>query len=261
MYFGRIIPENATGNDPYYNLALEHAILDLHNINNFQSTIRFWRNSKTVILGRNQDINGEINIDYCSRNKINIARRMSGGGAVYQDLGNVNVSFFINKKLIPSNLTNIKTITGYFTEHVARSLRNSGLEPIDVKNTSNILYKDLKISGSAGYNKSKWILHHFTLLMDTNLTDLNKSLLARPGYTVKKGRESNYMKTTNLPQSFVLANWKKVFEQILHEELNINFKTENLDLKEHEYAKKLEVSFYKTKTWIIDKIRPDLNQI
>jgi lipoate-protein ligase A len=149
MHRGRIIPEKETGNDPFYNLALEQAILSLHGLLNYDCTIRFWRNEKSVVLGRNQDIESEIDIDYCKKHRISITRRVSGGGAVYQDLGNLNVSIFINKKLIPIKNPDIMQITAHFTRLIKNSLDIFGITNLTIENSSNILFNGLKISGSA----------------------------------------------------------------------------------------------------------------
>jgi lipoate-protein ligase A len=257
MYRGRIIPEKETGNDPFYNIALEQAILYLHNLLNYDCTIRFWRNEKSVVLGRNQDIESEINIEYCKKHGISITRRVSGGGTVYQDLGNLNVSIFINKKLIPLKNSNIKQITAHFTELIKNSLQISDIDNFSIENSSNILYNGLKISGSAGYIKDDWILHHFTILQNVDLINIDNSLLARPGYKVNKNRVSNYYKTTNLPKNFELGKWKDVLINQLRKEFNVSFGEDHISDEEQEYGLKLKETMYKTKKWIYYQKRND----
>jgi lipoate-protein ligase A len=257
MYRGRIIPEKETGNDPFYNIALEQAILSLHSLLDYDCTIRFWRNEKSVVLGRNQDIESEINIEYCKKHGILITRRVSGGGTVYQDLGNLNVSIFINKKLIPVKNPNIKQITAHFTELIKNSLYIFGINNLSVEKSSNILYNGLKISGSAGYNKNDWILHHFTILQNVDLINIDSSLLARPGYEVNKSRASNYYKTTNLPKSFELSKWKGVLITQLKKGFNISFEEDHISNEEYEHGFKLKETMYKTKKWIYNQKRID----
>ncbi|OLS20602.1 MAG: Lipoate-protein ligase A subunit 1 [Candidatus Heimdallarchaeota archaeon LC_3] len=251
MIQGRLILEESSGNNVNYNLALEQSIITLQNYNNFDSIIRFWRNQNSVILGRNQDFFSEINIDYCKNNNIEIARRISGGGTVYQDLGNLNVSLIFNKNMLPNKFSNIKDITGYFTDFIIKSLECYGLNNLERKGTSNILYNELKISGSSGYYKKNCFLHHLTLLIDVNLVNLEKSLLARPNYEVKKGRESNYYKTTNISDNFNVTNWKSILIMMLEKEYNIRFIKSDLTESEVKYAKNLEKNMYESKNWII----------
>ncbi|MFX0151215.1 MAG: biotin/lipoate A/B protein ligase family protein [Candidatus Hodarchaeota archaeon] len=84
----------------FYNLALELAILLDHSHSPYDLSIRFWRNPKSVVLGRNQSVEDEVDLEYCKKNEITLSRRISGGGTVYHDKGNLNLSFFLPKKTL-----------------------------------------------------------------------------------------------------------------------------------------------------------------
>ena len=77
--------------DPRFNLALEQYIFDQMPRN--RSYLMLWRNDRTIVVGKHQDTFAEINADYVRANQIQVVRRLSGGGAVYHDLGNVNFTF------------------------------------------------------------------------------------------------------------------------------------------------------------------------
>ncbi|HPH53585.1 MAG TPA: lipoate--protein ligase family protein, partial [Bacteroidales bacterium] len=79
-----------TNTDPHWNLAAEEYLLE-----NFrESVFRLWRNADSIIVGRNQNAYAEIDAEWVTANEIPVVRRLSGGGAVFHDLGNVNFSFF-----------------------------------------------------------------------------------------------------------------------------------------------------------------------
>ena len=82
-----IYKNNST--DPYFNLASEQYLLDTKDENIFM----LWRNSPAVIIGKNQNAYAELDVDYVEKNKIKVVRRLTGGGAVFHDTGNVNFTF------------------------------------------------------------------------------------------------------------------------------------------------------------------------
>ncbi|MHA2366536.1 MAG: lipoate--protein ligase family protein, partial [Candidatus Hodarchaeales archaeon] len=219
--------------DVFFNLALEHAILQLHHTLPYSMTLRIWNNSKSVIIGRNQYINNEINIEYCKKYDITIARRISGGGAVYHDLGNLNISFFLSKKIIPS-LSSVKEFTDLFTKIIIASLKAYGLNELEQEGFSNIFYKGKKISGSAGYTSKNWLLHHATLLVSANLTHLNNSLLASSCNPPPKSRGSRFFPTTNLPKSFDVILWREKLIDLLSKKFLIRFSPKTLTSPEQE---------------------------
>lgn len=240
--------------DLYYNLALEHALLLLHSKNDYTITVRFWRNPKSVIVGRNQLVEDEIDLGFCHNNNILIGRRISGGGTVYHDDGNLNISFYILKKKIP-NVSNMKEITEFFTDLLIESLRTDllNLKHLERMGSSNILYKGKKVSGSAGYLRNNWVLHHATLLLSANLENLENSLLAKLNNQGVK-RRSEYYPTTNLPHLKV-QTLKTAILKTLDNYFDTKFRSEQLTTNEITLAKKLSEEMYSQSSWIIDKKR------
>jgi lipoate-protein ligase A len=255
MVIGRILDQKHLLNDVYYNLAVDHAVLLEHATNSFAATIRLWKNPQAVIIGRNQDLEQEVNLEYCSRNNILIGRRITGGGAVYQDEGNLNISFTFPKGRLPKECKNLVQITEFFTDVLLESLEAANLTNLHREGHSNIYYEKKKISGSAGYLRNQWILHHATLLLSAQLEHLNNSLLARPGYGAKKGRESRYSSTTNLPTYFDIASWQTKLISIIANKLNTEFQEANLLMQEYFLAKKLSNKMYSQESWIINQKR------
>jgi len=204
--------------DLYYNLAIEHAVLYLYIQSDYIYTLRFWKNPKSVVIGRNQDLREEVNEKYCKENEILIGRRISGGGAVFEDNGVLNISFFVPRERIPKP-KNRGLISVFFTELLLKSLESIGINNLERDEESNILYKGQKVSGSAGYYRSKWVLHHATLLISANLEHLNHSLKARSRIPSKKG-QSRYLPTTNIP-AFDVGKWQELVKTNVEEHFNI----------------------------------------
>ena len=140
---------------PAYNLAFEEYICGLK-IDAFM----LWRNSPSVIIGRFQDVDSEVFTDFARDNGIQIIRRNSGGGAVYHDLGNVNYSFVLEDDR--------RLTLGHFSRIIIETLSGMGVKGLDFRH-NDILAGGLKISGGAQYHHDGRILHHGTLLFDSEL--------------------------------------------------------------------------------------------
>jgi lipoate-protein ligase A len=144
----------------YNNLSFEEYLLK-DKVDNY---IVLWRNNKSVILGRNQEFLNEVNLRYSIDNNINITRRLSGGGTVFHDLGNLNFSFIYNNTLFRKEdiLNNIKKFLKYkYNVNIKIGERN------------DLWINDLKFSGTASYKHKDRELFHGTLLFDADLDMLN----------------------------------------------------------------------------------------
>ena len=143
-------------------------------------TIRFWVNKRSVILGLSQKEKEEVDLDACSRYNVVIIRRFTGGGAVYQDLGNLNWTIIKEKGLIRS-----RKMTEMYQELSApifTTLKSLKLNP-QFKGPNNIFIGDKKISGLAMCIKRKSVLCHGTLLVNADL-EILKSVLRNIKYDV-----------------------------------------------------------------------------
>ena len=155
----------STSRSAAINLAFEEVLLGRG-----KSILLLYRNSDAVILGKHQNVWKEVHVSFCRANGIGIHRRLSGGGCVFHDEGNLNFSF-IRKQ--PSDIIN-------FREHilpVQQSLLDMGYE-VEINQRNDLFSHGKKISGNAEhvFRKSKMILHHGTLLFDSKLDKLSEAL-------------------------------------------------------------------------------------
>ncbi len=246
-------------NDVHYNLALEQAILYLHSRSNFSATLRFWTNPKAIILGRSQQIEEEIDVLYCSENDITIGRRISGGGTVFHDPGNLNISIFLPKKILFPKAQNTSSISKVFSNLVVECLKSElDTDSFSLYKETAIIFNNKKISGSAGYFRSAWFLHHLTLLLHSNLSHLNNALLAgKDDYSSK--RPSNYFPTTNLPSLSKLNLIQRVIKR-LEEEFSLHLEVNSITDSENKLATRLKDEMYSQRSWIWMKKRTLVEQ-
>ena len=152
---------------PQTNCALEASLLAGQ-----QEVLLFYINRPSVIIGRNQRMEAEADMDYCRRNDIVVVRRISGGGAVYHDYGNINYAFIGNRSVGTVLDTD-------FTTPVMDALRSLGVEVV-VGARKELLSEGRKISGTASYMTRGRFLFHGTLLYCTDLERLARALNGNP---------------------------------------------------------------------------------
>lgn len=144
--------------DPAYNLAFEEYV---HHNRREGDYLILWQNRNAVIVGRNQNALEEINQEFVDAQGIRVVRRNTGGGAVYHDLGNLNYSF------ITDSVEHETAASARFTGPVVRALRALGLDA-EVSGRNDILVAGCKVSGTAQHRSNGRILHHGTLLFDSD---------------------------------------------------------------------------------------------
>lgn len=152
--------------DPYFNLALEEYLLKEYPLT--EDLFYIWRNTSSVVVGRNQNVFNEVDLMYCYKNQIPVMRRISGGGTVYHDLGNVNFTYITNKI---DKLNNYH----YFLQPIITLLNQMGLQT-EFKPKSHIFLNEYKVSGNAQAFYKERMLHHGTLLYDINTDDAKNAL-------------------------------------------------------------------------------------
>eukprot|EP00042_Codosiga_hollandica_P002073 m.11359 g.11359 ORF g.11359 m.11359 type:complete len:377 (-) comp15407_c0_seq1:239-1369(-) len=151
------------------NLALEDWYAD-HTDFQKQSVLLLWRNTRAVVIGRNQNVWRECNLQAMKTQHVVLARRRSGGGAVYHDMGNVNISFLTSRgRHVPKDNSAV----------IAAALKNDWRVDARVSPRNDLFVGDFKISGSAYKLDSKMAYHHCTLLLHADLPGLYEFLNVR----------------------------------------------------------------------------------
>jgi len=154
--------------DPYFNLALEEY---LFNFNKDDKKIYFWlwQNDNTIVIGKNQNAFSEINAGFVKEKNIKVARRITGGGAVYHDLGNLNFSF------IAPYSGGKKYDFRRFTDQIAKALETFGINA-EYSGRNDLLLDGKKFSGNAQFVGEHKILHHGTILFSSDTDMINQCL-------------------------------------------------------------------------------------
>ena len=194
--------------NPYINLAVESKLLD----NFLPNTISLflWRNKQTVVIGTNQNPYSECDVNSLLNEGGFLARRRTGGGAVYHDLGNLNFSFIADKNIYDVNRQ---------MQVIQKALLNFNLET-EVSGRNDITYQGRKFSGNA-FAKTKYQgLHHGTILIKTDAERLQKYLKVKPAKLHKHGVKSvasrviNLSEVADITSENIIPHLIKAFEDI-----------------------------------------------
>ena len=153
--------------DIYFHLAAEEYLLKQGN----EDIFMLWQDTPSVVIGKHQRLRSEVDQEWAEREQVHIARRFSGGGAVYHDLGNVNLTFIETTPRLPEFVTYLQRTLDFLN---SMGLMATGDERL------GIYLNGLKISGSAQCLYKDRVLYHCTLLYDTDLTALHQALNPEP---------------------------------------------------------------------------------
>jgi lipoate-protein ligase A len=196
--------------NPYFNLALEEYLLKNSVIK--EDIIFLWQNTPTIVVGNNQNTMEEINMPFVDNQKIKVVRRISGGGAVYQDLGNLNFTFLMSIEK-PANLEISK-----FALPVVEALNKLGV-PAELTGRNDITVEGRKISGNAQRLFRNKLLHHGTLLFDADLEVMAKVLQVRFDKIQSKGIKSIPSRVTNIKPFLTRQRTIEEFREFILREL------------------------------------------
>ncbi len=191
--------------DPHLNLAIEEYLFETAD----DDVIMLWQNEPSVIIGRNQNVYAEINSDYLKEKGIKLARRITGGGAVYHDLGNLNYTFISAKK---TSGIDFKT----FTAPIIDALSSMGINVV-LNGRNDLEIDDKKISGNAQHSSAERLLHHGTLLFDTDLNVLSNALKVDEEKIKAKAIKSTRSRVANLKEYVTDCRDTNEFVEILSE--------------------------------------------
>lgn len=237
--------------DPYYNLALEEFLVSAKDKELATSDIfMLWQNRPTVVVGKHQNSVHEINREYLKREGINLVRRLSGGGAVYHDEGNLNFTF------IKRNSKEFHNDFSFFTQPLVEALREIGVQA-EFVGRNDIEIDGAKFSGNAQYALGSTVMHHGTILWDSDLSVLSEVLKPkkqRGAELVKKvpGVASKPRTVTNVSahSDMKLEEFIKRFARhVVGAKEGEELKSFELSLVQLEKVAELADTKYRTQSW------------
>mgnify|MGYP000195139918 CR=1 FL=1 len=199
--------------DPSYNLAMEQHVFDC--LPRDRMYFMLWQNDNAIIVGKYQNTIAEINEEAVRERGIRVVRRLSGGGAVYHDMGNLNFTFITD--VGESNALDLKL----FCEPVVRTLATLGVKA-EVNGRNDITIDGKKFSGNSQYIRQGRVMHHGTIMFDSDLSVVGEALRVDPTKIQTKGIRSVRSRVTNvaehLPERVTLPEFRRILlENILRE--------------------------------------------
>ncbi|MDR0818303.1 MAG: lipoate--protein ligase [Oscillospiraceae bacterium] len=176
--------------DCYYNMAFEEYAFE--NLDPAESYVSLWRNNNTVVVGRYQNTAAELNETYASEHNVSVVRRLSGGGAVYHDLGNLNYTF-----IAESDAGQVKADFARFTKPVVEALSTLGVNA-ELSGRNDLTIDGKKFSGNAQYSKNGRTMHHGTLMFASDLNVISEVLKPPGAKFESKGVKSVRSRVANI---------------------------------------------------------------
>jgi len=230
-----------TETDPYFNIAAEEYVLKELD----EDVFMLWINKPSVIIGKHQVAAAEADMIYTHQNNIPVIRRISGGGTVYHDEGNLNYSLILRGE--KGKLVDYKKYSGTVIRALARHSLNARLE-----GKSSLVIEGLKFSGNAEHVYKAKVLHHGTLLYNTDFRLLRKCI--RPDHRdyVDRSIRSNDTKITNLKEHLPPGNTMKDFRNLIINQIKEDFpeiRNYSFNENDRDSITELAESKYNTKEW------------
>ena len=236
-----IFLDNRGITDPRINLAIEEYALKNLDIN--ESYLLFYINQPSIIIGRNQNTVEEINQDYVDENDIIVVRRLSGGGAVYHDLGNLNFSFITKDD--GESFHNFKK----FTEPVVDALKELGVEA-ELSGRNDLLAGGRKISGNAQFSTNGRMFSHGTLMLSSEIENVVSALKVNKDKIKSKGIKSIRSRVANISEFLAEPIGIEEFKQRILEHIFGGLdKVERYEWTEEDWKKIMEISESRYQQW------------
>lgn len=233
--------ENSSTN-PFFNLACEEYCLKTLDLED--DIVMLWRDDNSIIVGKHQNTIEEINGRYVAENNIRVARRITGGGAVYHDLGNLNYTFIV--RIDRADMLDMKK----YGLSVVKALAKMGITA-ELSGRNDITIDGRKFSGTAQAVHKNRLLYHGTLLFDSNMEVLSKALNVKLDKIESKGVKSVRSRVTNikehLREDYGIMEFKRILLQYLFE--GETYKEYVLTDHDIEQIKALEQGKYSTWDW------------
>lgn len=230
--------------DAYFNLATEEYLFQL--LDQAGAYFLLWQNKSAVVVGSHQNMIEEINLEYANDAGIQVARRLSGGGAVFHDLGNLNYSVLVHSDEMRWDIKRM-------ADPVIDALTRLGVD-VGGNQRNDLLIDGKKISGSSQFIKGQRLLHHGTLLFSSDLNVLSTSLKARNDQIESRSIKSVRSKVTNIVEHYpdaTVENFISELTEVLHQ----NSQVEEFELSDEDMVaiSRLNEEKYSTWEWIYGK--------
>lgn len=213
--------------DPYYNMAFDEYALQQLSLE--EPLFFLWQNSPAVIIGLNQNAYAEVNLDYLKENNIALVRRVTGGGAVYHDLGNLNYTIVGRTKDLDRDYPE-------YTRYMLRALQKLGVEA-ELSGRNDILVSGRKVSGFAKRVYKDRLMVHGTLMFDVNLEVLEQALNPPASKLAAKGVSSVRSRVMNLRECLPHIADIVDFRDLLERHLSCDYRDTECQLSQEDLQK------------------------
>ena len=236
-------------NDPRVNLAIETYLLTEMPLD--EPILLFYINEPSIIIGRNQNTIEEINKEYVDEHGIHVVRRLSGGGAVYHDHGNLNFSF-----IMPDDGNSFRDFAKV-TQPIIQALQDLGVEGAELKGRNDLVINDMKFSGNAMYATNGRMFAHGTLMFDSDIDEVVNTLKVRKDKIESKGIKSVRSRVTNI-KTFLSEDKQEMTTEEFRQEILLKiFGVDSIDqvktyeLTDQDWAaiNKISEQYYRNWDW------------
>ena len=225
--------------NPYYNMAFDEYCLESLPID--EPVFYLWQNRPAVIVGFNQEVNTEVNLDYLKENGIDLVRRVTGGGAVYHDLGNLNYTIVGRSEDLERDYPEYASI-------MAKALQSLGV-PATLSGRNDILVEGRKVSGFAKRVCKNRLMVHGTLMYNVDVDVLTKVLNPSNTKLQSKGIASVRSRVANLCEYLPNIPDIQTFSKQLEEILSHHYQDTEYQLSEEDLANIQLLTDQKFATW------------
>ena len=182
----------SSSTDPYYNLALEEYVFS--QMDKSQSYFMLWQNDNAIIVGKYQNTSEEVNREFADAMGIRVARRLSGGGAVYHDKGNLNFTFITDQDALEDFNFQV------FVNPVIKALETLGINA-EFTGRNDLMLDGKKFSGNSQYATGGRVLHHGCIMLDSDLDNVREALRVREAKFVSKSIKSVRSRVTTINEN------------------------------------------------------------
>ena len=231
--------------DPMYNLALEQYVFD--ELPKDRQYFMLWQNNNAIIIGKNQNTVEEINREKVKKHDVKVVRRLSGGGAVYHDMKNLNFTFIADSGDMDE--LDMKV----FVKPIIATLKECGINA-QMTGRNDIVIDSKKFSGNSQYIKHGRVMHHGTIMFDSNLDFVQKVLSVSKDKIQSKGLKSVRSRMTNikehLTEDMSLEDFKDALKNNVFSGVDgVDIEEYHITDKDNEQINKIKEVRYATWEW------------